>query len=128
MTPHIHALETGLSADPEMFWRISQFDRYTLVSCSDPHSLPRIARECNEMEIDPQKLSFADVMDVIKTGDQNVLSAPWNTTRKKAATIWTAMRTASSPACRRDGKIGRPLSGVRQEADHRRVQSHGSPG
>ncbi len=38
LTPHIHAMETGLSSDPLMNRRLSQLDRYTLVSNSDAHS------------------------------------------------------------------------------------------
>ena len=45
LTPHIFALETGLSSDPPMNWRLSQLDRYTLVSNSDAHSPPKIGRE-----------------------------------------------------------------------------------
>jgi uncharacterized protein (TIGR00375 family) len=44
---HIHALETGLSSDPQMNWRISALDRYTLVSNSDAHSPSKLAREAN---------------------------------------------------------------------------------
>ena len=40
LTPHIFALETGLSSDPPMNWRVSNLDRYTLVSNSDAHSPP----------------------------------------------------------------------------------------
>lgn len=45
MTPHIHALETGLSSDPPMNWRLSALDGCTLVSNSDAHSPSRLARE-----------------------------------------------------------------------------------
>ena len=38
LTPYIHALETGLSSDPPMNWRISALDSYTLISNSDAHS------------------------------------------------------------------------------------------
>ncbi len=47
LTPHIHALETGLSSDPPMNWRISALDRFTLVSNSDAHSPSKLAREAN---------------------------------------------------------------------------------
>ena len=47
LTPHIHALETGLSSDPPMNWRVSALDRYTLVSNSDAHSPAKLAREAN---------------------------------------------------------------------------------
>ncbi len=47
MTPYIHALETGLSSDPPMNWRLSALDRYTLVSNSDAHSPSKLGREAN---------------------------------------------------------------------------------
>jgi uncharacterized protein (TIGR00375 family) len=43
---HIFALETGLSSDPPMNWRLSALDRYRLVSNSDAHSPQRLGREC----------------------------------------------------------------------------------
>lgn len=47
LTPYIHALETGLSSDPPMNWRLSALDRYTLVSNSDAHSPGKLGREAN---------------------------------------------------------------------------------
>ncbi|AEH45061.1 PHP domain protein [Thermodesulfatator indicus DSM 15286] len=44
---HIDALETGLSSDPAMNWRLSTLDRYALVSNSDAHSPSKLAREAN---------------------------------------------------------------------------------
>ena len=47
LTPHIHALETGLSSDPPMNWRLSALDGFTMVSNSDAHSPANLAREAN---------------------------------------------------------------------------------
>ena len=47
LTGHIHALETGLSSDPPMNWRLSALDRYTLVSHSDAHSPAKLGREAD---------------------------------------------------------------------------------
>jgi uncharacterized protein (TIGR00375 family) len=47
LTPHIHAIETGLSSDPPMNWRLSQLDRITLISNSDAHSPSKLGREAN---------------------------------------------------------------------------------
>ncbi len=47
LTGYIHALETGLSSNPPMNWRISALDRFTLVSNSDAHSPANLAREAN---------------------------------------------------------------------------------
>ena len=45
LTPRIHAIETGLSSDPAMCWRVPELDDRAIVSFSDAHSLPRLARE-----------------------------------------------------------------------------------
>jgi len=60
-TKHIHALETGLSSDPAMNWRLSQLDNYNLVSFSDLHSFwPwRIGRESTVFEFN--KLSYKNI-------------------------------------------------------------------
>ena len=71
LSPHVHALETGLSADPEMFWRISKLDRFTLVSCSDAHSLPRIGRECNVLDLAaPRDFTYAELARAIRERDR----------------------------------------------------------
>lgn len=58
LTPHIHALETGLSSDPPMNWRISALDRFTLVSNSDAHSPSKLARRpiCSIRSFPSQRL------------------------------------------------------------------------
>jgi len=63
---YIHALETGMSSDPAMNWRLSKLDKYTLVSNSDSHSYwPwRIGRECNVFDID---LSYNALIKAIRT-------------------------------------------------------------
>lgn len=45
LSEHIFAVETGLSSDPPMNWRVSSLDRFTLVSNSDAHSPPMLGRE-----------------------------------------------------------------------------------
>ncbi len=45
LTEHIFAVETGLSSDPPMNWRLSQLDPYVMISCSDAHSAPKLGRE-----------------------------------------------------------------------------------
>ncbi|MGH7491033.1 MAG: UvrD-helicase domain-containing protein, partial [bacterium] len=47
LTPHIFAVETGLSSDPPMNWRLKQLDRFVLISNSDAHSPQKLAREAN---------------------------------------------------------------------------------
>ena len=52
LSNHIFAVETGLSSDPPMNWRVSQLDRYTLVSNSDAHSPPKLGREACVFDTD----------------------------------------------------------------------------
>lgn len=70
MAKHIYALETGLSSDPPMNWRLSQLDKFTLVSNSDSHSFwPwRIGREANVFEL--KKVSYHKVLDIIRSKDK----------------------------------------------------------
>lgn len=49
----IYALETGLSSDPAMNWRVSALDRYLLVSNSDAHSPQKLGREANLFTVPP---------------------------------------------------------------------------
>jgi uncharacterized protein (TIGR00375 family) len=69
MSKHIHALETGLSSDPAMNWRLSRLDRFALVSNSDCHSFwPwRIGREANVLEL--PRMSYREVVDAICSKD-----------------------------------------------------------
>lgn len=63
---HIFAIETGLSSDPKMNWQVSSLDKYSLVSNSDAHSLRKIGREANVLEIVDDKLSYAEIIRIIK--------------------------------------------------------------
>jgi len=66
MAKHIFALETGLSSDPPMNWRLSSLDRFVLVSNSDSHSAwPwRIGREANVFEL--ERLIYREVVDAMR--------------------------------------------------------------
>ena len=65
----IFAIETGLSSDPKMNWQVSTLDNYSLVSNSDAHSLRKIGREANVFEIPEKKLSYDEIIRVIKNRD-----------------------------------------------------------
>jgi uncharacterized protein (TIGR00375 family) len=66
LTPNIFAVETGLSSDPPMNWRVSGLDGLTLVSNSDAHSPQNLGREANLLNTD---LSFDGIKSAIKSGD-----------------------------------------------------------
>jgi uncharacterized protein (TIGR00375 family) len=64
LTPSICAVETGLSSDPAMNWRLSALDRITLISNSDAHSPAKIGREANIFDT---KISYGNIMDAVRT-------------------------------------------------------------
>lgn len=65
LTPHIFALETGLSSDPDMNRLISGLDRFTLISNSDCHSPSKLGREANLFSTG---LDFFSLRDAIREG------------------------------------------------------------
>jgi uncharacterized protein (TIGR00375 family) len=66
ITPFIFALETGLSSDPAMNWRLSALDKYALVSNSDAHSPSRIGREANVFQTE---FSYQGLVEALKSRD-----------------------------------------------------------
>lgn len=65
---YIFAIETGLSSDPGMNWRLSALDKITLISNSDSHSARKIGREANVFDTE---LSYSAITEAIKKKDQN---------------------------------------------------------
>ena len=65
LAEHIFAVETGLSSDPKMNWRVSDLDRYRLVSNSDAHSPPKLGREACVFETD---LDYFAMRRALETG------------------------------------------------------------
>jgi len=66
LTDEIFAIETGLSSDPSMNWRLSSLDRFTLISNSDAHSAANLGREANLFDTD---LSFDAIKRAMRRGD-----------------------------------------------------------
>ena len=64
---NIYAIETGLSSDPSMNWRLSQLDRICLISNSDAHSPQKIGREANVFDCERD---YRTIMEVIKNKDR----------------------------------------------------------
>ena len=65
-TKYIYAIETGLSADPEMLWRIPDGRRVALISNSDAHSPQKLAREANIFDTG---IDYFEIIEAIKSKD-----------------------------------------------------------
>ncbi|KGM34037.1 UvrD-helicase domain-containing protein [Inquilinus limosus] len=66
LADHIFAVETGLSSDPAMNWRISFLDRYRLTSNSDAHSPGKLGREATAFDCDPD---YHAIRRALETGE-----------------------------------------------------------
>ena len=66
LTSHIFAVETGLSSDPSMNWRLSQLDKFALISNSDAHSPAKLGREANLFDTE---LSYPAIFGALKNRD-----------------------------------------------------------
>ncbi|HAM36403.1 MAG TPA: DNA helicase UvrD [Elusimicrobia bacterium] len=66
LAPEIFAVETGLSSDPAMNWRLSALDRIALISNSDAHSPEKLGREANILDCEP---SYDGIFSAIRSRD-----------------------------------------------------------
>lgn len=64
LSPHIFALETGLSSDPAMNRMLSALDSYALVSNSDAHSGPKMGREANVLNMEED--TYDELVSILK--------------------------------------------------------------
>ncbi len=69
LSDKIYAIETGISSDPEMNWRVSSLDKITLLSNSDAHSPIKLGREANVFELNQKNITYDVIVEVIKTKD-----------------------------------------------------------
>jgi uncharacterized protein (TIGR00375 family) len=71
LTNLISAVETGLSSDPNMNWRIPELDNFSIVSFSDAHSpsVNRIGREATLFEL--EKLTYINIYKALKGENDN---------------------------------------------------------
>jgi uncharacterized protein (TIGR00375 family) len=95
MKKYIPALETGLSSDPPMNWRLSALDDYALVSNSDCHSAwPwRIGREANVFEL--EGLTYQEVVDTIRKKDRGRFKFTIETDPAYGKYHWTGHRNCN---------------------------------
>jgi len=71
LTEKIKAVETGLSSDPEMNWRLSELDNRAIISNSDAHSPAKLGREANIFEFEKNNLSYKAVADILAKNDKS---------------------------------------------------------
>lgn len=69
----IYAIETGLSSDPAMNWRLSQLDRMAIISCSDAHSPKNLGREATVFDFLPEEISYKNIIETLKKKDSEHL-------------------------------------------------------
>ena len=69
MVDYIYGIETGLSSDPAMNWRVKELDNRSIVSFSDAHSLPNLGREATVIDSDLNQ-GFQGLQGAIK--DQKI--------------------------------------------------------
>ena len=72
LTPQIYAVETGLSSDPPMNWRIKELDGRAIISNSDAHSPGKLGREAN---IFNTELSYPAITKALKGNDTKAFEA-----------------------------------------------------
>jgi len=68
LAERIYALETGLSSDPPMNWRLSALDHYALVSFSDAHSPSNLGREAVVFEVNAERFDYPLLVEMLKEG------------------------------------------------------------
>ena len=71
LTGHINSIETGLSSDPAMNWRLPSLDKLLLLSNSDAHSPAKLGREANAFELN--QLSYPAFLNIVRQRDQGKL-------------------------------------------------------
>jgi len=67
LSKHIYAIETGLSSDPAMNWRIAELDNRSIVSFSDAHSAPKLSRELTVFDTD---FSYDGLLKALKSANE----------------------------------------------------------
>lgn len=77
LSSQIYGIETGLSSDPEMNWRIKELDNRSILSFSDAHSAIKMGRESTVFETSDQssELSFSLIKDAIRNNPSSNLQA-----------------------------------------------------
>ncbi len=70
LAPEVKAIETGLSSDPYMNWRLEELRNRTVISNSDAHSPQKLGREATVIQC---PLDYKEIIDAIKTNDKRLV-------------------------------------------------------
>ena len=124
MTPHIHAVETGLSSDPPMNWRVSMLDGLTLVSHSDAHSPAKLGREADLLDTG---VSYPELVRAIRTGEGFCGTVEFFSGGRQIPS-GRAPQLRRVPDASRGHAARRAVPRVRQKADHWRRAPRGGAG
>ena len=107
LTPHIFAIETGLSADPPMCWRVKELDNVALVSFADAHSLPNLGREATVFEGEESALSYDAIMEAIKNASPAALSVIASAAKQSTKIAASSLKDGT-PRNDKDGGLKMP--------------------
>jgi DNA helicase II / ATP-dependent DNA helicase PcrA len=109
LADHITAVETGLSSDPAMNWRVSSLDRYRLVSNSDAHSPAALAREATLFTGEPDYLAVKDGIGLTGTLEFFPEEGKYHADGHRACGVnWEPQRTRDAGG--RCPECGKPLT------------------
>ncbi|MFI1992408.1 UvrD-helicase domain-containing protein [Actinoplanes sp. NPDC020271] len=109
LAEHITAVETGLSSDPAMNWRVSSLDRYRLVSNSDAHSPGALAREATLFTGAPDYFAVKDGVGLAGTLEFFPEEGKYHADGHRACGVnWEPERTREAGG--RCPECGRPLT------------------
>ncbi|MFW6240327.1 MAG: UvrD-helicase domain-containing protein [Thermodesulfobacteriota bacterium] len=136
LSAEIFAVETGLSSDPPMNWRVSELDDRTLISNSDAHSTATLGRNANRFNAE---FSFFGIRDALRsrdparclgTIDLHPEEGKYHMDGHRACGVWmrpeeTLRREGRCPACEKPVTVG-VLHRVNLLAD--RPDGHRPPG
>jgi len=74
----IRAIETGLSSNPEMNWRVAELDSRAILSFSDAHSLIKMGREATVFELKDKSFGYKDIREVIIQSTNHLINQSSN--------------------------------------------------
>lgn len=131
LSEHIFAVETGLSSDPPMNWRVSGLDRFRLVSNSDAHSPPMLGREASVFDTDLDYFAMRRALESGEGFGGTVEFFPEEGKYHMDGHRACAVRLQPAETRRLDGRCpqcGKPLTvGVLHRVEHLADRPEGEP-